>query len=360
PSSSSLQSMEKSQYLEMPAVENPLKEDRIAGGKSPLSISSLFSSDDEESRATAAFCQAFRLSTEGKIDYPTDESEETSLSMIESLPWPALKRVFFFLFPKDGNCRDLTNLSKVSTHFNLGIKEFLKKENNRPWIERVTLLKTRVGLLVKIGLFPSNLPFHDLSPLTSGRFQRSRHYGHAALKVLLTGPEDPLIEQLAEFLSSSIKDVIIGKNDSHRLSSFDLSICTRLLGSSTICELVFNYPTLDDITAPFLISITSRVSNLLRFWFYKHQITDPAAFLETLCSLPIKRTFIGSSILTINTRSFLGLSRSFWENFLSEKLSNGSFEWVGTGNINRVIMRAPVNLPATPIVYVTWDRVKTK
>ncbi|GMR56986.1 hypothetical protein PMAYCL1PPCAC_27181, partial [Pristionchus mayeri] len=283
-----------------------------------------------------------------------------SFSTIESLPWPALNRVFFFLFPNDGNCRDLANLSKVSTHFHLGVKEFMKKEKNGPWIERVTLEKTRFGLLVKIGLFPSNLPFHDLSPLKSGRFHRSRCYGHPALNVLLTGPEDPLIEKLAAFLSSPIKDVIIGKNDSHRLSSADLSICTRLLGSSTICELIFNYPTLDDITAPFLISITSRVTNLLRFWFYKHRITDPAAFVESLCSLPIKRTFLGSSIMTINTRSFLGLSRSFWENLLNEKLSNGSFEWVGTGNRNSVIMRAPVNLPAAPIVYVTWDRVVSK
>ncbi|GMR56992.1 hypothetical protein PMAYCL1PPCAC_27187, partial [Pristionchus mayeri] len=51
--------------------------------------------------------------------YPTDLSETPSSSTIESLPWPALNRVFFFLFPNDGNCRDLANLSKVSTHFHL-------------------------------------------------------------------------------------------------------------------------------------------------------------------------------------------------------------------------------------------------
>ncbi|GMR57712.1 hypothetical protein PMAYCL1PPCAC_27907, partial [Pristionchus mayeri] len=221
------------------AVQNPLKEDQATGAKSPLSPSSLFSSADEESKATNAFsqalrrlrdnhpvtssfesslqqmqpenkiigkpicvlplspaspfscadeefketdafCKAFRqLSTmDTHIDdsaietiHAPDLSENPALSMIESLPWPALKRLFFFLFPTNGNCEYLFNLSQVSSHFHVGVHEFMKK--NRPGIERVTLCRTTEGLKVEMYLFRSNIAFHGLDDLVAGRFERS-------------------------------------------------------------------------------------------------------------------------------------------------------------------------------------------
>ncbi|GMR57719.1 hypothetical protein PMAYCL1PPCAC_27927, partial [Pristionchus mayeri] len=168
-------------------------------------------------------------------------------------------------------------------------------------------------------LFPSNLPFYDLASLDFGRFNRSMEFGFPILRVMMTGPKDPIAQQLADFLSSPIKEVIIGRNDADpRLSSSHLSMCAKLLGSSTMNKLVFNYPIIDDTTAPLIISVASRVANHLRFRFSNLQIIDPAAFVESLCSLPIRRIFLGCSTRVINQRSFFGLDRSFWGNFFNE------------------------------------------
>ncbi|GMR57730.1 hypothetical protein PMAYCL1PPCAC_27925, partial [Pristionchus mayeri] len=199
----------------------------------------------------------------------------------------------------------------------------MKREKNRPGIVGVTIKKEEDGLEVEIGHFPSNLPFYDLTRLDWGRIERLMYGDEPNLRVYLTGPEDPVIEQLADFLSSPIKEVIIGRNDADpRLSSSHLSMCAKLLGSSTMNKLVFNYPIIDDTTAPLIISVASRVANHLRFRFSNLQIIDPAEFVRALFSSSFAHLRI------FNTRSYLffGLDLTFWESFLNEHLSNGSFE----------------------------------
>ncbi|GMR57757.1 hypothetical protein PMAYCL1PPCAC_27953, partial [Pristionchus mayeri] len=51
---------EQSKIADNPTVENPLRDDQPTVGKFPLPISSLFSSADDESKATDDFSEAFR------------------------------------------------------------------------------------------------------------------------------------------------------------------------------------------------------------------------------------------------------------------------------------------------------------
>ncbi|GMR38149.1 hypothetical protein PMAYCL1PPCAC_08344, partial [Pristionchus mayeri] len=143
--------------------QNSLIEGHLTLMKSPLFPSSLFSSFDEESRETAEFCQAFRrLSTANtqnlvgesgiKIDQPTALIDIPSLSWIESLPWPALNRLFHFLHNK-AESTDLANLSKVSSHIQNEVMEFVKRDNNHPGFKRVMLIKTWDALLVEFALY---------------------------------------------------------------------------------------------------------------------------------------------------------------------------------------------------------------
>ncbi|GMR31291.1 hypothetical protein PMAYCL1PPCAC_01486, partial [Pristionchus mayeri] len=78
----------------------------------------------------------------------------------ESLPWPALTRLFSHLLDEE-DCADLANLAKVSTHIHKGVNEFMKK--NRPAIKHILIGKSNVGIFVDIYLLPSNLPFYYLS-----------------------------------------------------------------------------------------------------------------------------------------------------------------------------------------------------
>ncbi|GMR57723.1 hypothetical protein PMAYCL1PPCAC_27930, partial [Pristionchus mayeri] len=340
---------------------------------SSLSPSSLFLSTDEESKATDAFCQAFRrLSTldnqnlrderaftishdEPSRSDSSDISENQSLSLIESLPWPARNRLFYFL-RSDKECTDLNTLSQVSTHFHCGVKEFMRRENNRPGLWIVIFKYTEVGLDVEIILYPFNLPFYNLTILDMGRFKRTMiDFSRVpALQVTLTGPEDPLIDQLGEFLSTSIEEVWIGEYR-RGLTPTDLSLCAKLLSASTIEDLQFESVTLDDVTAPLILSIISRASNLLHLWSYtKPLITDPAEFVRALFSSSVGLVCIHNS-----SPLFVGLSNAFWEKFLNEKLSNGSFERVQTGNkTGRTIKKAPINLPDTPIRYIKWQKTQ--
>ncbi|GMR56968.1 hypothetical protein PMAYCL1PPCAC_27163, partial [Pristionchus mayeri] len=65
------------------------------------------------------------------------------------------------------------------------------------------------------------------------------------LRVKVTGPEDPITEQFADFLSSSIKYIII---DGNLLSSIELSLCANLLRASAIENLQLISVTLNDTT----------------------------------------------------------------------------------------------------------------
>ncbi|GMR38145.1 hypothetical protein PMAYCL1PPCAC_08340, partial [Pristionchus mayeri] len=221
---------------------------------SPFSTSSIFSSADEESRATNAFCQTFhRLSIKAngqstfKIDIPTNHSDNSSIPWIESLPWPALNRLFHFL-RSDEECTDLNNLSKVSTRFYNEVHQFM--EINRPGFKEVKFNYYNGNILdMEIRFHHSNLAFYDLSNIDWGRVKRTGSNSNPILHVRLTGNKDLVIEQrMAKLLSSSIAHLCIdglGK----RSSTPEPTLCTKLLGSSTICSLDFSDLILDDIAA---------------------------------------------------------------------------------------------------------------
>ncbi|GMR56977.1 hypothetical protein PMAYCL1PPCAC_27172, partial [Pristionchus mayeri] len=152
---------------------------------------------------------------------------------------------------------DLNNLSEVSDHFNGEVKEFMQRENNRPGFKYVHLTKNEAGLEVKITLFYSIIAFYDLANLDMERIKISSGDDELILEVTLTGREDPLFEQLAEFLSSCINVVHI-YDLWGLLSSFDLLLFAELLASSTIEDLSFLLTILDDSMTPFFMSILSK------------------------------------------------------------------------------------------------------
>ncbi|GMR57721.1 hypothetical protein PMAYCL1PPCAC_27916, partial [Pristionchus mayeri] len=175
------------------------------------------------------------------------------------------------------------------------------------------------GLEVEIGHFPSNLPFYDLTRLDWGRIERLMYGDEPNLRVYLTGPEDPVIEQLSHFLSSFIKYVIIGEDGTLPLSSSDLSACAMLLQASTIGNLRFDYVPLDETTAPSINSLIPRVTNNLSIKLdEKPQLTDYAAFIETLSSHSIGSVILRSHENFSHPNTFFGLSRSFWKTFVNE------------------------------------------
>ncbi|GMR57255.1 hypothetical protein PMAYCL1PPCAC_27450, partial [Pristionchus mayeri] len=115
---------------------------------------------------------------------------------LESFPWPPLTRIFSNLYT-DGECFDLANLSKLSTHVRGGVIEFMKRADNRPGIDSVKLEKDyEGGLRIRIIFFPSNIIFHNLSNLESTRFKRYGSSLNPKLLVNLTGPEDVIAEQV--------------------------------------------------------------------------------------------------------------------------------------------------------------------
>ncbi|GMR57756.1 hypothetical protein PMAYCL1PPCAC_27954, partial [Pristionchus mayeri] len=335
---------------------NPIIDRRSIGMKSLLSLSSIFSSADEESEATKNFCQAFRLlnivdaqkqhdDSTTEIDNTSDHTESPSLSMIESLPSA----------PLNDECTD----SQVSAHFHGRAEEFMRRNDNRPGLESVWLEKNSDGLEVYIDLFPSNVAFYDLANLGLERFKRTTGiWGTRTLKVTLTGLEDPIAEQLADFLSTSIKHVEIEENGG-RLSSSDLYLCLKLLGESTIEDLRFRFVNLDYTMTPHVISILSRATKYVYIAVNKQpQFNDPAAFVQALYSSPV------GDIGLFNHRSplFFGLPRAFWERFLNENLSNGSFEWVETSNIGlyKKFRMAPIKLPDSPTVWLRCKKPTMK
>ncbi|GMR38144.1 hypothetical protein PMAYCL1PPCAC_08339, partial [Pristionchus mayeri] len=199
-------------------------------GRPPLEIPSqplpsLISSADADSGDADALCRA--------TDHLTimDSSLETNNNKVhgwESLPWPALDRISFHLRTNE-DCSDLTNISIVSTHFRTGVTKFMNRLENRPTIENISILKDDNGLVARVYLFPSNLPFHGLTTLDSRRFHRSGNSDQPRIEVEVNGPEDPILEQVSGILSTSIKKVEI---TAWNFSSTDFSLCTQLLHTS--------------------------------------------------------------------------------------------------------------------------------
>ncbi|GMR56660.1 hypothetical protein PMAYCL1PPCAC_26855, partial [Pristionchus mayeri] len=146
---------------------------------------------------------------------------------IESLQWKARSafELIFFHLHTDEDCSDLNNLYKVPKTFYKGIKEYMMRDNNRPGVKQVTLSIKRNGLEVMIRLFPSNLPFYDWAKMNWRGIKRCCDYGPA---LWLKHLEHPLINGIANLLSSPIEKVIIGQYG-RPLSSSELSICAKLL-----------------------------------------------------------------------------------------------------------------------------------
>ncbi|GMR56967.1 hypothetical protein PMAYCL1PPCAC_27162, partial [Pristionchus mayeri] len=140
-----------------------------------------------------------------------------------------------------------------------------------------------------------------------------------------------------------------------------LSICAKFLRASTIDCLVIYDQILDNTTAPSIISINSRTTNSLKLWLTSEKLfSDPAAFIDKLSSFCISSVALvdETSFTSPSPYLFFGLPHKFWEKFINEKLSNGSLEWVVTGNTNGKITKAPLNLPSTQIGYLEWQKAK--
>ncbi|GMR57755.1 hypothetical protein PMAYCL1PPCAC_27950, partial [Pristionchus mayeri] len=254
----------------------------------------------------------------------------------ETFPWKKWPVFDGFLLPHlftNKDCSDLLNLSKVSKLFYFGVSEFMARKKNRPGFDTLRLRRAGGGLVVEIRLFPSALSYYNLTSMDNTRFQRLRINGGPALRVVLTGPEDPIVDQLAGFLSSSIKKVTIGGYASESTPDFALlSLCAKILSASTIDNLKILLLILDGFSDPFIISIIARVRNHLEILFYgQPSSVHSAAFITTLFSLSIRHVFLNNPNSMMHPDSFIGLPRSFWEQNILQQLSNGSIEWLETG-----------------------------
>ncbi|GMR40421.1 hypothetical protein PMAYCL1PPCAC_10616, partial [Pristionchus mayeri] len=176
------------------------------------------------------------------------------LESLETNAWPAHKHLLS-LFLSDGECTDLVNLSKVSTHFRRCVFEFIKHGRNRPGIKEVELYRTEEGLIVELRLFASNIPFQDLSILKSDRFTRCMVGESPTAQALLKGEDDPILEELIDLLSTLIKSVRVVAFTGPSAPVFAMS--ARLLQASTIRDLSMNFSVLDNNNACCVITVRS-------------------------------------------------------------------------------------------------------
>ncbi|GMR57852.1 hypothetical protein PMAYCL1PPCAC_28047, partial [Pristionchus mayeri] len=153
----------------------------------------------QEIRPLEFYVQQMQLEEQSQ-QQETDHPEYPSW---ESLPWPALDRIFSFL-RTDEECYDLANLANVSTHFRAAVKKYMGTPSNRPGLESVYILKSSNGLDIGVTFFPINIPFYDLSKLDWGRFERVP-IGLDHLRVMLKDSEDPAVEQVTVLLSTTIQ-----------------------------------------------------------------------------------------------------------------------------------------------------------
>ncbi|GMR30984.1 hypothetical protein PMAYCL1PPCAC_01179, partial [Pristionchus mayeri] len=255
-----------------------------------------------------------------------------------------------FHLRNDEECADLANLAQVSTHFHTGVHEFMKRKENRPGIKFVQLMKVDDGLFVAIEPYPSNIPFYRLPVIESERFQRFGDYDDPEFFITLNGSEDPIVEQISELLSTNIKLAFV---DEHfNFTPDDLSLCASVLRNSSIGQLSMQIKRLDDNAVPSILSLASHTKDFDSI-IRTVQLSNPASFITQLSSS------VSSSIQTDRSStatSFLGLPHSFWKKFLNEKLANGSFEFVETGNINEKITKAPFIMPDRNVRWLEWHK----
>ncbi|GMR58035.1 hypothetical protein PMAYCL1PPCAC_28230 [Pristionchus mayeri] len=274
----------------------------------------------------------------------------------DSLPWPACKRIFFFLHTYE-DCIDLANLSKVSTQFHSGVKEFMCKDENRLKFNQVSMEKNDDGLEVSIHFFPSNLPYHDLASLDWPRYEKLKRDSDPILRVTLSGDEDPIVDEVFRLLSSLIESVVVGAFASELFSPEDFALCARLLSASTVDDIDSECAILDDSRAPSIISICShagRINMSLDREDDAEGLSNPTAFITQLYALPPT-----SVCLLDHSFLFFGLPNSYWKKFLDEKLASNSMYSVMTGSMGmRLVREAPIALPQSPIRWIEWVRVR--
>ncbi|GMR56985.1 hypothetical protein PMAYCL1PPCAC_27180, partial [Pristionchus mayeri] len=176
-------------------------------------------------------------------------NEEIINARWDSLPWKA-KATFESIcsYLRVGNCTDLSNLSKVSRSFRSGVVIFLGRAG-RPAVKDAYLRKTKDGMHVKMHFFACNLFFDGLPCLDWGRFKRAIGFD-PMVWVTLTGPEDPIIEQVVPLLlEANLGTVWVDHSFDGILSTQDLSLSSKLLGTTSIETLSFRDVHLNDTTA---------------------------------------------------------------------------------------------------------------
>ncbi|GMR50690.1 hypothetical protein PMAYCL1PPCAC_20885, partial [Pristionchus mayeri] len=170
-------------------------------GRMPEEVMSSSSSSrhptDFDSVWMDAFCQDF--SSQCRHSNAVD----TQQARWDSLPWPAVDRICYHLFDRYDSS-DLADLAHVSTHYLSGVNTFMNRAGNKPGVYRVTLEAAEDGLDVTIHLIPSNLLFHGLADVDSGRLWRYGNSENPILEFILNGTEDPVFEKISGLLSVSI------------------------------------------------------------------------------------------------------------------------------------------------------------
>ncbi|GMR30950.1 hypothetical protein PMAYCL1PPCAC_01145, partial [Pristionchus mayeri] len=270
-------------------------------------------------------------------EYPSSHSWE-------SLPWPASKRIFFHLRTNE-ECTDLANLSQVSRHYYSEVHQFMHREDNRPGIKYVHLLKTDNEMKMKIGLYPSNRPFYNLSKLKAGRFTRWGGSVDPMLYVTMNGPADPILEQISDLIASYVN---VAQIHGDHFTHDEFSMCFGLMQNSIFGRLVVNIENLDDAIAAHILSLSSHAKEI-GVSCVDLQLSDSASFIDQLtpdgCS-SFFRHFSSS------TSSFFRLPNSFWRKFLNEKLTNGSIGSIKIGNMVGEVTNVPFILPDIPIGWL--------
>ncbi|GMR52200.1 hypothetical protein PMAYCL1PPCAC_22395, partial [Pristionchus mayeri] len=146
-------------------------------------------------------------------------------------------------------------------------------------------------------------------------------------------------------LSSCIKNIRL-----HAWTLFpaDFLLFAQLLHNSDIGKLLFHTTRMGDDAASFILSVVAHIK-LLTVVCNNPQLSNPAAFIAQLASVVPCCTLYDDSLFTT---SFLGIPHVFLSKFLNEKLDNGSFESIETGNMSEKVTKAPFILPDTPIEYL--------
>ncbi|GMR50253.1 hypothetical protein PMAYCL1PPCAC_20448, partial [Pristionchus mayeri] len=242
-------------------------------------------------------------------------------------------------------------LTKASTNFHNGVREFMSTADSRPGVNRVDLTKTSDGMWMAIELYPSNPPFYGVNNLDSGRFTRLDYSRYPKIGMTLNDRADPFVKQVSDMLlSSCIKNV---RMNAWNFSSDDFLLCTQLLNNSNIGRLDI-HSCLQDSSISHIHPFVSHTKTRVAVYCHDMDLSDSAAFIEHLASSGFSSAFLLD--YKSSASSFFGISHAFWKQFLNEKLANGSFEFVETAKMGGRVTEAPIVLPDSDIGYLEWQR----